>query len=139
MAPATQSEAFDARDFMEGYYAGVWEMANGGVDAVREWEAEDIEYELPWSDRLKAFNGVQEHAKVLGFFTANLTSYEIRMTGFHPTADPNQVVVESTGAGQTVRGTEYRNDYVQFITFRDGKIARIREYFDPLRVRDLTA
>lgn len=138
MAQTAQSDRLDGREFIERYYANIWTAANMGVDALREWEAEDIDYELPWSDRVKAFKGVEAHAKMLEFFTSSLTSYEIRMTGFHPTADPNEFVIESTGTGRTVRGSEYRNEYIQFITLRDGKIARVREYFNPLAVRDLT-
>jgi ketosteroid isomerase-like protein len=138
VSQAARSDAFDARDFLERYYEAVWDLAGGGVEALREWETDDIQYELPWSERLQAFQGLEAHAKVIGFLPLSLTSYEIRMTGFYPTADPNQFVIESTGVGQTIRGSEYRNDYVQFITFRDGKIARVREYFNTVKVKDLT-
>jgi ketosteroid isomerase-like protein len=134
----TDSESFDARDFIERYYASAWELAKGDVDSLREWEVEDIDYQLPWSERLKGFTGVEEHAKVIRFLRDNLKNYEIRVTAFHETVDPNRVIVEATGGGETLSGKDYRNDYVQFITFRDGKIAQVREYFNTLAARSPT-
>ncbi len=138
MAQAKQGEAFDAREFIERYYAAIWELANGTVEALREWETDDIVYELPWSEKLQEFTGIETHVKVMSHLPANLKNYEIHMTAFYPTADPNEVVVESTGGGETMNGFDYRNEYVQFITFREGKIARVREFFDTIRARDIT-
>jgi ketosteroid isomerase-like protein len=52
---------------------------------------------------------------------------------FHPTPDPEAVVVEARGGAPLAGGTgEYWNDLILFIWFREGKIARQREYFTPL-------
>jgi hypothetical protein len=131
------TDGFDARDFLRRYYDGIWATANGGIDALRRWETDDIDYRLPWSEGPTALRGIEAHAKLLAGFAAALTSYEIEVTSLHELGGPTEFVVESTGVGRTRRGTEYRNDYVQFIGLRDGKIARVREYFNPIWVRDL--
>jgi hypothetical protein len=131
------TDEFDARDFLRRYYAGIWDTATGGIDALGRWEVEDIDYELPWSEGPTVLRGIEAHARLLAGFAAALTSYEIEVRAIHATLDPSEFVIESTGRGRTRRGTEYRNDYVQFIALRDGKIARVREYFNPLWVRVL--
>ena len=47
-------------------------------------------------------------------------------------------VIEAEGGGPALDGTrEYRNEYVMFIRLRDRKIAEVREYYNPLKLRDL--
>ena len=53
-----------------------------------------------------------------------------------PLADPTQVVAEYRGLGEPM-GRVYPQTYVCFMTFRDGKLAGYREYFDTAIVRDV--
>ena len=52
----------------------------------------------------------------------------------HAMADPHRAVAEVKGEGLiTSTGRMYRQDYVVFLRAADGKIAFLREYFDPVR------
>ncbi len=131
------ADAFDARDFMERYFASMWDLAQAGPDALREWETEDIRWELPWSDRVSEFNGIEQHHRVMSGMTSLLSHYEVRVSEFYPMENPNRVIVIAHGGGPTRDGREYRNEHPMFITFRDGKFAHVREYFNPLWTREL--
>lgn len=51
------------------------------------------------------------------------------------TSDPNVVIAEYTGASNSKEtGKPYRQNYIAVVTVRDGKIAHIREYYNPVRV-----
>ena len=131
------ADAFDARDFIERYFARMWDLSQGGVEALRQWETEDVRWELPWTEGFAGFNGLDEHARVLGSMTNYLSHYEVRMTSFYATDDPERVIIEAVGGGPTVDGREYRNEHVMFMTFRDGKVAHVKEYANPLATREL--
>jgi ketosteroid isomerase-like protein len=131
------AEAFDARDFIERYFACMWDLSQAGIEELRQWETDDIEWELPWSDAFPVFHGLEQHHRVLSGMTSRLSHYEIRMTACHPTDDPNKIIVLAQGGGPTRDGREYRNEHVMFITFRDGKIAHVKEYFNVLKTREL--
>jgi ketosteroid isomerase-like protein len=52
----------------------------------------------------------------------------------HPFADPNSAVAEVRAEGLiTATGRTYRQEYVLFLRAVGGKIAHLREYFDPVR------
>jgi ketosteroid isomerase-like protein len=44
------------------------------------------------------------------------------------------VFVECHGSGRMHNGRKYRNRYVMRFDFKDGKILRLREYFNPIPV-----
>ena len=51
------------------------------------------------------------------------------------TADSNVIVAEYTGASNSKEtGKPYRQNYIAVVSLRDGKIAHIREYYNPIRV-----
>ncbi len=124
-------EPFDAREFLERYFASIWDVLNGGVEAMRPWFVDDFYGETPWSASAPVADGIGAYAKIMAGFRPLMEHYEIRITEFHQTVDPNQVVVEARGGGPLVKGGEYWNDIILFITFRDGKMARQKEYFNP--------
>jgi len=52
----------------------------------------------------------------------------------YPLADPDGAVGEVRAEGRIkATGREYRQEYVLFLRAADGKIAFLREYFDPTR------
>jgi hypothetical protein len=54
----------------------------------------------------------------------------------HFTEEDDRVAVEFTGAAELVNGTRYDNSYHLLFHFRDGKIARVKEYLDTQLVND---
>jgi ketosteroid isomerase-like protein len=125
------TQPFDARDFVERYFANMWEILNGGVEAMRPWIADDFQGETPWSRNAPTADGIEAYATIMSAFLPFVEHYEILLKELHETTDPNTVVVEAKGGGPLKSGGEYWNDIILFLTFRDGKIARQKEYFNP--------
>jgi ketosteroid isomerase-like protein len=59
--------------------------------------------------------------------------FSTRLLAAYPTAEPDTVIIESTGGGPTIFGGHYRQRYFSKITTRDGKAFRMREYCNPFQ------
>jgi len=82
--------------------------------------------EIPWSRIRRTKQEVAEFFKELG--------QKVRPEGFklfQITAQDDRVVVEGQNRG-TVQGTDrkYEHDWVMIFSVRDGKIVRLRHYYD---------
>jgi ketosteroid isomerase-like protein len=105
-----------------------------------EWEsliADDIIWELPFAPalghpgRLEGREAVEKHINWFRGAVENFRSSDIRV---YPLADPNGAVGEVRAEGRIrASGREYRQEYVFFLRAVGGKIAFLREYFDPIR------
>ena len=110
------------------------------VDDNRHWQeliADDIVWDLPYAPslghplRLEGREAVIGHAawfigavKDFRFFDAVITA----------TADPHHAVARVRAEGLIPQtGRIYRQEYVVFLTARDGRISHLREYFDPVQ------
>ena len=105
-----------------------------------EWEtliADDILWELPFAPalghphRLEGREAVEKHVNWFRGAVENFRFSDIRV---YPLADPNGAVGEVRAEGRIrASGREYRQEYVFFLRAAGGKIASLREYFDPAR------
>jgi ketosteroid isomerase-like protein len=59
--------------------------------------------------------------------------FSTTLVGAYPTSDPNTVIIESHGGGETVGGGRYTQRYFSLITTRDGQAFRMREYCNPFQ------
>lgn len=103
----------------------------GDADAQVANYTEDIVLEFPFTDPPTIVSGrtaVHERLKnAFKVFHFNLTISEV-----HACLDPDELIVEFTGSGSYLpNGAPYENRYIAVFNFRDGKICRQREYFDP--------
>ena len=61
----------------------------------------------------------------------NFRFFDLRV---YPSADPEAAVAEVRAEALIkATGRTYRQEYVIFLRAKDGKIAHLREYFDPVR------
>lgn len=98
---------------------------------------DDILWELPYAPALGhplSLNGrtaVEQHIAWFLSAVENFRFYDLRIL---PGSDPNSAVAEVKAEG-VIRSTGrvYRQEYVVFLRAMDGKIAFLREYFDPVR------
>ena len=60
-----------------------------------------------------------------------------RRTSTGGTAEGNRVAVEAVSDGETQDGKRYLNQYHFLFEFKDGKFVAVREYMDPMHVRDV--
>jgi uncharacterized protein len=102
-------------------------------DAARQLEqyTDDVVLELPYASPPKRIEGkpaaLEYLGGALGAFELHLTIEEV-----HPGLDPDELIIEFTGAG-TYRptGADYTNRYIAVYGFRDGRICRQREFYNP--------
>ena len=105
-----------------------------------EWEAliaDDIVWELPFAPalghpgRLEGREPVEKH---VNWFRSAVEDFRFSDIRVYPWADPNGASGEVSAKGCIKEtGREYQQEYVFFLRVVGGKIAWLREYFDPTR------
>jgi len=110
------------------------------VDDNARWQtliADDLWWELAYAPALghpARLTGREEVLRHVNWFRGaveNFRFFDIRLYAF---ADPQAAVAEFKAEGLIkATGRIYRQDYVVFLRAVAGKIAFLREYFDPAR------
>lgn len=59
--------------------------------------------------------------------------FSTQLIAAYPTAEPDTIIIESTGGGETIHGGRYEQRYFSQITTRDGRAFRMREYCNPFQ------
>ncbi len=59
----------------------------------------------------------------------------LSLTGI--TAEGNRVAVEAVSDDETLEGKRYLNQYHFLFEFKNGKFTAVREYMDPMHVREV--
>lgn len=99
--------------------------------------AEDVVWELPFAPALGHPARVSGRAEVVQFaawFVGAVENFRFFDVRVQACADPEAAVAEVKGEGRIkATGRTYRQDYVVFLRASGGKIALLREYFDPTR------
>src|SRR5206468_6913981 len=81
--------------------------------------------------RLSGRVAVERH---VGWFRGAVEDFGFFDLRVYPFADPNGAVAEVRAEGLiTATSRTYRQEYVLFLRAEGGKIAFLREYFDPVR------
>ena len=109
------------------------------VEDNAQWQtliADDLLWELPYAPaighpaRLSGREEVVRHVTWVLGAVENFRFFDVRMS---PLADPEAAVAEvKAEALIKSTGRTYRQDYVLFLRTAGGKIAFLREYFDPV-------
>ena len=110
------------------------------VDDNLQWQtliADDILWELTYAPALghpARLSGRAEVVRHATWFVGAVENFRFFDLKVYPFADPEAAVAEVKGEG-LIKSTErnYRQDYVVFLRSTGGKIAFLREYFDPVR------
>ena len=110
------------------------------VDDAARWETlitDDILWELAYAPSVghpARLSGRAEVMRHVTWFRGAVDRFRFFNLAIHPFEDPTGAVgeVEVEGIIKST-GRVYRQNYVVFIRATDGKIAFIREYFDPVR------
>jgi ketosteroid isomerase-like protein len=110
------------------------------VDDNARWQtliADDLLWELAYApalghpERLKGREEVMRHVNWFRGAVENFRFFDVRVSAF---VDPEAAVAEFKAEGLIKpTGRIYRQDYVVFLRAVAGKIAFLREYFDPVR------
>jgi ketosteroid isomerase-like protein len=105
-----------------------------------QWQtliADDLVWELPYGPAIgdpARLTGRDEVMRHVTWFLAAVADFRFFDLRVHAFADPDAAVAE-VGAEALIRptGRTYRQEYVVFLCAASGKIAFLREYFDPTR------
>lgn len=110
------------------------------VDDHERWKtliSEDMVWELPFAPalghpaRLVGRERVLEH---VGWFVGAVENFRFYDLQIHPGSDSAEASAEVKAEGLIKpTGRIYQQDYVLFVRVENGKLAFIREYFDPVR------
>jgi len=110
------------------------------VAAPAEWGeliSDDLEWNLVYAPSLghpailSRREAVERHLDWFRGAVEDFRFFDLRIYSF---ADLNGAVAEVKAEGRIkATGRTYRQEYVLFLWAKDGKIASLREYFDPVR------
>ncbi len=110
------------------------------VDDNAQWQrliTDDIVWELTYAPSLghpARLSGREEVVRHATWFVGTVERFRFFDLTVHAFADPEGAVAEVKGEGLIkTTGRVYRQDYVVFLRAVRGKIAFLREYFDPVR------
>lgn len=110
------------------------------VDDNARWQkliADDLLWELPYAPAIghpARLTGRQEVVRHVTWFLGAVENFRFFDLKVHAFADPEAAVAEvKAEALIKPTGRIYRQEYVLFLRAAGGKIAFLREYFDPVR------
>ncbi len=105
-----------------------------------QWQtliADDLLWELPYAPAIghpARLSGREEVVRHVTWFLGAVENFRFFDLAVYAFADPEAAVAEVKAEGLIKpTGRIYRQDYVLFLRAADGKIAFLREYFDPVR------
>ena len=110
------------------------------VEDNAQWQtliADDLLWELPYAPAIghpARLSGREEVVRHVTWFLGAVENFRFFDLKVHAFADPEGAVAEVKAEGLIKpTGRMYHQDYVLFLRAAGGKIAFLREYFDPAR------
>jgi ketosteroid isomerase-like protein len=102
------------------------------IPGVLALMTDDVTWRLPGKPELSPVAGIYNKERLKRLFDRMLAQLEsgLQMTVVGLVAEGDNVAVEVESQGDLRNGRKYRQQYHFLITFRDGKIAAVREYLD---------
>jgi ketosteroid isomerase-like protein len=102
------------------------------IPGVLDLMTDDVTWRVPGKPELSPVAGIYNKERLKRLFGRMLAQLEggLQMTVLGLLAEGNDVAVEVESQGDLRNGRKYRQQYHFLITFRDGKIAAVREYLD---------
>lgn len=123
----------DKFDSFSGLLRGALGSGLGTGPEMVDIFAEDVVFEFPYAPdglpkRLEGLPALADHLARLG---PMLELGEFTLHEIHPSGET--VILEFSCRGQGVAtGLPYDQDYISVVTLREGRIARYRDYWNPL-------
>jgi uncharacterized protein len=110
------------------------------VEDHTQWQtliADDLVWELPYAPALghpARLSGRDEVVRHVSWFLGAVEQFRFFDLQVYPCADPDAAVAEVKAEARIKpTGRLYQQEYVLFLRAVGGKIAFLREYFDPVR------
>ena len=114
-------------------------LYSGRIDEFLTFWTPDARYEVayPVAGMPALLEGHDALRAVFGAFGAAATAIEVQDVTFHQTDDPEVAIVEERMIAALVDGGRYDNRMIIRVTFRDGLIAEMFEYYGQRAHEDL--
>ena len=111
-------------------------FARSDVAGALDMLADDLTWWIAGKPGVTPTSGVNDKKKMARMFQYMLGELKdgLRMTVKSAIAEGDKVALEIVGRGELKNGRVYENEYHILMTFRDGKIAAVREYLDTQHV-----
>ena len=117
------------------------DAAFGGVQTTLEEQREiwlealheDAIWEGPTFETPIYMVGRQAVGLFMEYLLEVVPEFSTQLIAAYPTDEPDTIIIESTGGGETIFGGVYQQRYFSKITSRDGKAFRMREYCNPFQ------
>ena len=102
------------------------------IPGVLALMTDDVTWRVPGKPELSPVAGIYNKERLERLFNRMLAQLEsgFQMTVLGLLAEGNNVAVEVESQGDLRNGRKYRQQYHFLITFREGRIASVREYLD---------
>jgi uncharacterized protein len=133
--------AGDYSQFMRAAVSSLLEAVSAADGQLaRALLADDVLMELPFAVAPfpSAKSGGDSVAAGINGASRIFTTFRLTPLTFYPSPETDSLIVEARSEGRLTRGGTYSNQYVFIFRFTDRKISLWREYFNPLRLSDLS-
>ena len=116
------------RAAMLGFMAAVGSADFAALESICQ---PDLRVELPYSRPPKCLDGFPAYRAAVEP-SLEVFRFTLSVTALHPTVDPDALIAEYTSDGIAVpTGKPYQNIYIGLWRFREGRVAYLREFFNP--------
>ena len=113
----------------------------GDIEGALATMADDATWWIPGKKERTPSAGLYPKDRIGRLFHRMLAALQngLEMKVISCIAEGDRVAVEVVSAGDLKNGRQYRQEYHMLLTFRDGKIASVREYLDTQHANDVWA
>jgi len=94
---------------------------------------EDAIWEGPMFETPVVFIGREATSRFMEYLLSVVPRFSTTLVQMVRTRDPETIVIESHGGGETADGGRYTQRYFSLITQKDGRAFRMREYCNPFQ------
>jgi ketosteroid isomerase-like protein len=116
------------RSVLDAFFAAV---GDADFDRLAEICTADFVVEFPYSDPPQKLEGFDAYRTAAGA-ALDIFRFRLDLVHVHEGMSPDGLVAEYVSDGVALpTGKPYRNVYVGVFAFRDGKLAGLREYWNP--------
>jgi ketosteroid isomerase-like protein len=107
-------------------------LTRGDIPGVLSLMTDDVVWRIPGKKELSPAAGEYGKERIGRLFNRMLSQLEsgLQMAVLGSVAEGDSVAVEVESSGDLKNGRRYRQQYHFLLEFRDGNIARVREYLD---------
>ena len=135
-----KQELIDLSNAYMGVLSDLDENNHRDMDALMSLFDPEIDYQIPFLEKPLRCRGRDETRAFLDRVQGTFTEVEYDVEHRYVDEEQDTIIIEMTAKRRLLPGRElYSNRYVMRLTFRERRIAELREYLNPLAAAPLSA